>query len=368
MLETNAKLIEVVTKVPDLAKTVPSAMNKQRPFTPMKSPSKEETENAIKKSKAATTLQSWWKMVETKKKMPKEETDLLKKVKQTPTTERELLGFFFLFLKSKRMNWEAFYRLCEEDDEETKEGTKNRKISHKQFSETILQLLRLPLNTTKVQKLIITFDEDNTGSISYEDYCQALEGYGFSTDKYKNAKISYAQECMAKLVGVLKRRTIEPSTFFNSCSNERGNSIMASSSGFNNIVSSQSFSTSLINLNAGFLKREISCLLRYLDTKSTGQVTKDEFLLLCKSGEALWKVLNTKASMAVTRAQIVQQKTQEIARQMEEIVKKMETSGLPIRKFCAALEVIFIFFKVSFISQIIINIIHKRDYIIYPLI
>jgi len=267
----------------------------------------DDTENVIKMSRAATRIKSFWKGYKVRKlaqsMVSNSQNSIMKK------TDYNLFMQLNDLLKPKGLDLETLYKISTTD---------NADIPCIEFIEAV-EKLNVPMNRRQLRRICGEIDEDRTETIKYTDYMQCLESFGIPTKLYANKHIGYGEECMQSLVGVLKRKSINPTELFKHT---------PESTTHKDITLSE-LPKALEKLSAGFYKREIRAIMLYLDPNKTGNVTKEEFLLLCKSAEAQRRnKRNPKRSKPVRGSE----------KSIESVIRKMRVGNISISDFIEVTE------------------------------
>ena len=124
---------------------------------------------------------------------------------------------------------------------------------------------------------------------------------------------------MAKLVGALSRKVLEPKELFDMCcSNQESKT---------GEISTDEFVTGVHKLKAGLYEREIRSIIRHLDIKERGVIELEDFMLVCKSSDALWKRISRRSSVANNNPSIIEKLGKNIVREKQEteIINKMNS-------------------------------------------
>jgi len=276
---------------------------------------KEDAEKAIQINNAVVKIQSNWRGHQSREKFK----DLM--AQNTSKTHGnfefvELLKGLDNLLQEKGLSLELIYKISDSNE---------NGILIDSFI-NIITGLRLSLGTSHLKKICEEIDEDNTGYIKFNDYMQCLESIGIQTKMYSEKRIDYSQESMSKLIGVLSRKSMSPADFFDSVSGSKKEKE----------TSLELLIKGIHNLEAGIYKREIRAIISYLDPQKTGKIQKEDFLLVCKSAEAIWnyqKCLKTSKPNIIQSPKKMKFDTQTLT-DLGEIVKKMEnTPDKNIEKF-----------------------------------
>lgn len=114
-------------------------------------------------------------------------------------------------------------------------------------------------------------DEDMEGSITREEYYNALEAYNVSGEKHKSIDGSmyhpFEHISLFKLIVELRKKDISYIEMFNACDINDDTRV--------NILEIQRF---VEGLSPDFKQKELHALMNYLDIDKNGLVDKDEFL------------------------------------------------------------------------------------------
>ncbi len=292
----------------------------------------EDTQKAITLGKAASKIQAVCRGVLVRKRMaekaaatfpqsrsksPSPAKELAATISGAATAdkEKELMLYLSNVTTEKGLSMEALYKVCE--------GSEAGSVSQEQFAACIKKL-KLLLREGQIKRLIMMVDEDCTGNIRYDDYIQTLEAFGLRTERYKPGSSTYGQECSAKLVGLLLRRSIEPEELFRMCTKPGGK---------DKSVTIPDVGRILTGLNAGLYQREIRAICSSLDPKGTGAVDRDTFLRLLRASDELWRQSSRKPFMAWTKGAEVRTTgfctgTLRADQSVAAIVARMEETGV----------------------------------------
>ena len=274
----------------------------------------EDTQKAITLGKAVSKIQAFCRGTMLRKQLAdkvKEPPKSPEKMMTSGDKELDLMLYLSKITEEKGISMEALYKICE--------GSESGSVTQEQLTACIKKL-KLPLKEGQIKRLIMTVDEECTGNIRYDDYVQALEAYGIRTERYdkSTATTTYGQECAAKLVGILLRRSLEPEELFRMCSK-------------GDLASIPDIVRILSGLNAGLYQRETRAVGRYLDQKAAGTVNKETFLKLLRSADELWRQTARKPLLAWTKgteARTFASRTGGDGGDIASIVTKMEDSGI----------------------------------------
>lgn len=114
-------------------------------------------------------------------------------------------------------------------------------------------------------------DEDLEGSITREEYYNALEAYNVSGEKHRSLDGSiyhpYEHRVLFKLIDELKRKNISYIEMFNACDVSDDQRV--------DLLEVRKFIEGISN---DFKIKEIHALVLYLDIDKNGLLDKDEFL------------------------------------------------------------------------------------------
>jgi len=128
----------------------------------------------------------------------------------------------------------------------------------------------------------MVLDEDMEGSITFDEYCNALEAYGVSGEKHKTLDGSlyhpFEHRCLFKLIAELQRKNISYIEMFNACDINDDHRI--------EISELEKF---VEGLSPDFKQKEVHALMNYLDIDKNGLVDKDEFLRQLTKAENTYK-------------------------------------------------------------------------------
>eukprot|EP00826_Nyctotherus_ovalis_P013542 TRINITY_DN13687_c0_g2_i1.p1 TRINITY_DN13687_c0_g2~~TRINITY_DN13687_c0_g2_i1.p1 ORF type:complete len:395 (-),score=131.80 TRINITY_DN13687_c0_g2_i1:53-1237(-) len=260
-------------------------------------------------------VQAWWRRIQTRR-MLETRIQMMENAGNTTRSgdkDKELLKSLNDALAAKGLSLEALYKICD--------GQEKMVISHGEFSEWIKKL-KLPLKEAQIKRLMMIIDEDFTGHIKYDEYEQALEAFGYPSDKYKST--SYGRLCMGKMFGVLQRRSIELHEMSSMCQEPNASTIEV-----------KNIARILTGLNAGLYKKEIRAIARYLDPEETGSISKEEFIAMLKAAEEPWRENNQKPVMAWTQDNMRFGST-DARRSFLMIVEKMESTGISVEEFVSS--------------------------------
>jgi len=121
--------------------------------------------------------------------------------------EEEALKDFIQQLKAKKTTPEAFFRMCDRSYQ--------RSVENSLFAAKMKEA-GLKLSSTQTKRLLLLFDEDLTGSISLEEFQNALEAFGANAEKHDMANTDskqyrpFEQQALEKYFAVLKKRQVTP--------------------------------------------------------------------------------------------------------------------------------------------------------------
>ncbi len=225
--------------------------------------------------------------------------------------DEELLTELELQLRPKGLSLVTLYKICE--------GSETGTVKADKFLETVRRL-KLPLVPSQLARLPSVFDEDSSGLVRSQDYIETLQSCGLAADSAP----PYGQECTAKLVGVLIRKSIESAELFRRVADR----VHAGQK-----VTTKDLAKEIDTLGAGMYRREVRGIMRHLDPTRSGKVDREDFLLVCKSAEALWHYrVQAKKRRRVTGKTGSPAKTAYVG-QLPEIVKKMEGTSMSVGEF-----------------------------------
>ena len=115
-------------------------------------------------------------------------------------------------------------------------------------------------------------DEDIEGTITLEEYMNALEAYGCSGERHTRSldcqvlNQSFQHRCLFKLITELQKKDITFLEMYNACDLEDNG--RAQLSEIRNFIE---------GLSSEFKQKEVHALIAYLDLDGNGIVTRDEY-------------------------------------------------------------------------------------------
>ena len=130
----------------------------------------------------------------------------------------------------------------------------------------------LKLSRGQVTRLILILDEDINGSISLQEYYDALEAYGILTEKRialdgSDHRLPFEQKALFKLLQVLEGRQMSPAELFRSCDvNDDGQ------------VSVKELESVLGGLSPEFRQKDLHAIYNFFDIDKNGSCTEQEFM------------------------------------------------------------------------------------------
>jgi len=142
-------------------------------------------------------------------------TKILNEQKSNP--EEYALREYVTQLKGKKMTAEGFFRLCD--------CTYSKSITIDVFKSKIKEI-GLKLTETQVRRLALIFDEDMEGSISYEEYQNALEAFKLSAESHINCNTNsrhyrpFAVRTMEYLMQVIAKNSMTPAQLYDTCNKD----------------------------------------------------------------------------------------------------------------------------------------------------
>jgi Ca2+-binding EF-hand superfamily protein len=131
--------------------------------------------------------------------------------------------------------------------------------------------MELKLTKAQISRLVMIFDEDIEGTITIEEYMNALEAYGCSCERRRSMDSSvltqsFQHKCLFKLLTELQNKDITFSEVYNACD---VNDDKVNLSEVRNFIE---------GLSPEFKQKEVQALIAYMDLDGDGLVTRDEFL------------------------------------------------------------------------------------------
>ena len=149
------------------------------------------------------------------KEVEKQKARLAKKMNKQRNVSNEEIALSELKsrLRKRGLTPEAFFRVC---DTEMK-----RSVPVDRFK-SMLNNFKLELSRGQISRLALILDEDMEGTISLEEYYNALEAYGqhgedHSTLDGSGFYVPFEHKAVFKLLQILKDRGITPDQLFRSC-------------------------------------------------------------------------------------------------------------------------------------------------------
>ena len=123
-----------------------------------------------------------------------------------------------------------------------------------------------------MSRLVMILDEDIEGTITIEEYMNALEAYGCSCERRMTMDSSvltqsFQQKCLFKLLTELQNKDITFSEVYNACDVNDDDKV--------NLSEVRNF---IEGLSPEFKQKEVQALIAYMDLDGDGLVTRDEFL------------------------------------------------------------------------------------------
>ena len=127
--------------------------------------------------------------------------------------EEQAIREFASQLRAKKLTPESFFRICDSDY--------TQRVTVANFKENLLSL-NIHLSKSQLSRLIMLLDEDIEGTISIEEYTNALEAYSLSGEKHKPLDgtvlhHTFQQKCMFKMILALQKKNITYSEVYNAC-------------------------------------------------------------------------------------------------------------------------------------------------------
>ncbi len=125
-------------------------------------------------------------------------------------------------------------------------------------------------------------DEDIEGTISLEEYMNALEAYGCSGERHRSLDSgsvlsqSFQHRSLFKLITELQKKDITFLEMYNACDLEDDGKAQLSE--VRNFIE---------GLSSDFKQKEVHALIAYLDIDGNGIITRDEYLRQMTKGENL---------------------------------------------------------------------------------
>lgn len=125
----------------------------------------------------------------------------------------------------------------------------------------------------------MTLDEDIEGTITLEEFTNALEAYGISGERHKTLDGSvlyhpFEHKCLFKLIAELNKKNISFFEMFNACDINDDKKV--------NLNEIRNF---VEGLSPDFKQKELHALITYLDIDKNGTIDREEFLRQLTKGE-----------------------------------------------------------------------------------
>ena len=134
-----------------------------------------------------------------------------------------------------------------------------------------LQDMGLQLSKAQMSRLIMILDEDIEGTITMEEYTNALEAYGCSGERHRpmDGSVltqSFQHKCLFKLLTELQKKDITFLEVYNACDVNDDERV--------NLSEVRNF---IEGLSPEFKQKEVHALIAYMDLDGNGLVARDEF-------------------------------------------------------------------------------------------
>lgn len=199
------------------------------------------------------------------KDIEKQKEKLAKRNMQNKNVSNEEIALqeFKQRLSKKGLTPEAFYRTC---DPEYKRmvGVDKLKMQINNFN--------LQLSRGQVSRLVLILDEDMEGTITLEEFYNALEAYNCGGEKHypydgTDYYVSFEHKAMFKLLTILKDRRMSYQELFRSCDCNDDKD-----------VNIKELETVLTGFSAEFYQKDTQAIHNFFDIDKNNSCTEEEFM------------------------------------------------------------------------------------------
>jgi len=121
-------------------------------------------------------------------------------------------------------------------------------------------------------RIVLILDEDMNGTISLEEYQNALEAYGCSGETHYDPNggsyyCNFDQRAVFKMLDILQQRKMTHRDFFNSCDTDD-----------NFEIDVKELQTFLFSLSSEFTQKHIYAIHNFFDIDKNGVCDENEFM------------------------------------------------------------------------------------------
>eukprot|EP00347_Sterkiella_histriomuscorum_P015188 403357982 len=260
-------------------------------------------------------IQAWIRMVLTQKRLRDqlEENEIQKyyerQEKQCSPEELVLIEFKNQLVK-KRITPEAFFRICD------LEGLQTITVNH--FKQCI-ERYQLKFSRGQMSRLVMILDEDMEGTITREEYYNALEAYNVTGEKHKSIDgslyHSFEHKALFKLLEELNKKDINNQEMFNSCN--------IKCERFIQIKELQIF---IEGLSPNFKQKETYAIINHLDIERKGTINQETFFKELSKAEILYNA-NHKTQIYLSKS-----RNNQLAAQSEVLLSKGKLNKVNLNK------------------------------------